>query len=108
MTAGQTFLNTLAQTIDSRLKLSDGSRGLVAVSGGADSVALLLGLVELTRSRHWELVVAHLEHGIRGDASIADAEFVAALAEQLHLKHVGTSVDVPSLAKSAKLSLESV
>lgn len=58
-------------------------RGIViAVSGGADSVALL-------RALHAEfdgpLVVAHLNHGLRGPESDADAEFVANLANQLML-----------------------
>jgi len=54
---------------------------LVAVSGGADSVALLLGMARLAPAG---LVVAHADHGLRPD-SAADARFVAALAERLGL-----------------------
>src|SRR5687767_13247587 len=57
-------------------------RWAVGVSGGADSVAMLL----LLRDRaDLALHVAHLDHQIRGDASKADAEFVKALAERLGL-----------------------
>ena len=84
-------------------------RVLVAVSGGADSVGLLLVLVELVRTGKLdvELVVAHLEHGIRGRQSKADAEFVAELAKKLDLPLLTELVDVPALAAERKLCLES-
>ena len=63
-----------------------GGRVIVAVSGGADSVALLLGLCELREEFGIELVVAHLNHALRGDESDADAEWVGQLAEQLGLQ----------------------
>ncbi len=62
----------------------EGSRSLVlAVSGGSDSVALVaLAFCLLPRDR---LVMAHFEHGIRGEASLADARFVESFAEDLGL-----------------------
>src|SRR5690606_9831728 len=59
-----------------------GRRALVAVSGGADSVALL-DLLVATRERHGlDLAAAHVDHGIHpGSAAVADA--VAALAARL-------------------------
>ncbi len=61
---------------------------IVAVSGGVDSVVLL---DILSRSEH-TLIVAHVEHGIRGDESTADARFVAALADHYKLPCVSTSL----------------
>lgn len=60
-------------------------RAVVAVSGGADSVSLLLVLSELARRRKItnELIVAHFDHGLRGEESSADAEFVRELAGSL-------------------------
>lgn len=52
-------------------------RWLVGVSGGADSVALLHLLVE---AGFRNLVVCHLDHGLRGGASTGDADFVKTLA----------------------------
>jgi tRNA(Ile)-lysidine synthase len=56
--------------------LRRGDRVLVAVSGGADSTALLAVLRSLAPEMGLELHVAHLDHGWRGRASAEDAEFV--------------------------------
>lgn len=51
----------------------------------------------LSRSEH-RLIVAHVEHGIRGEASRADARFVAALAQKYNLPFVSVSLDLGSNA----------
>jgi len=58
---------------------------LAAVSGGADSVALLRGLAALKRGGEGRLVVAHLNHRFRGEESDADEQFVCRLADDLGL-----------------------
>ena len=60
------------------------SRLLVAVSGGADSVALLRGLVDLSSEFSLELFVAHLNHRLRGADSDADTRWVSELAASLN------------------------
>ncbi len=75
--------------------------GLVAVSGGADSVALLLALNEIG----CRLVVAHLDHGLRPE-SAADAEFVRSLCAGLSLPCVVDKRDVAAHRRDRKLSLE--
>lgn len=67
---------------------------LVAVSGGVDSVVLL---DVMKRAKH-RIIVAHVDHGIRGDESAADARFVAALAKWYRVPFVSTSLH---LAKTA-------
>lgn len=57
---------------------------LVAVSGGADSVALVRSLAAL-QTAEGRLVAAHFHHGLRGEAADADAAFVARLAGELGL-----------------------
>lgn len=84
--------------------LADGDPVLVAVSGGADSVALVLALAELGRAR-WRLAVAHVRHGLRGAASEEDAAFVARLAAELDLPFVdldGQIADGPGLEERAR------
>ena len=56
---------------------------LVAVSGGADSTALLLGLHRLARESRLRLHAAHLHHGLRGPEADADLGFVRALCARL-------------------------
>ncbi|MBV9925581.1 MAG: tRNA lysidine(34) synthetase TilS [Acidobacteria bacterium] len=61
-----------------------GERLVVAVSGGADSTALLLALEELRRVPLLEVEVtaAHLDHGLRGEEAAADALWVERLARE--------------------------
>jgi tRNA(Ile)-lysidine synthase len=58
-------------------------RVLVALSGGADSVALLRAAVPAAASAGWNVEALHCDHGLRGRASRADAAFVGALCERL-------------------------
>jgi tRNA(Ile)-lysidine synthase len=76
--------------------------GVVAVSGGADSVALLRALADSPQSAG--LIVAHLNHQLRGADSDADAAFVAALCP--HLRHFAAAVDVAAAADEAGDNVE--
>jgi tRNA(Ile)-lysidine synthase len=81
---------------------------VVAVSGGADSVALLLGLDELLKSRRLKLefLVAHLNHRLRGKASDADARWVTSFARQLGHRVAIGSVEVKRRAAKTGDNLE--
>lgn len=80
---------------------------MAAVSGGADSVALLLILHELARQSRVQLAgVAHLHHHIRGVSADEDAAFVARLADRLSLPFDLAHDDVPARARRAGASLE--
>jgi len=81
------------------LRLCD--RLLVAVSGGPDSVSLLHLLCEFKNEWDLHLEVAHLQHGIRGDAAQQDAMFVERLAEELKLPFHMREVDLPRLRSAA-------
>lgn len=63
--------------------LPAGGRLLVAVSGGADSTALLLGLQAIAPELGLSLHAAHLHHGLRGGDADADLEFVRSLCARL-------------------------
>jgi tRNA(Ile)-lysidine synthase len=69
--------------------LPPGARVLVAVSGGADSTALLLALGNLAGELDLRLAAAHLHHGLRGAEADADLAFVRALC---------AGIDVPLVA----------
>lgn len=83
---------------------------LVALSGGADSVCLLLVLNEIKRQCANELDFAleavHVEHGIRGAESREDARFASDLCERLNIPCHVHSVDVPQYAATHGLGLE--
>ncbi len=83
-----------------------GDRVAVAVSGGADSIALLRALLDLRDELGIVLAVAHFNHGLRGDQSLADEAFVAELAKQHALEFFCGRADVRGHALAAKLSLE--
>ena len=73
------LLDTLRRTIAERGLVVPGDRVLAAVSGGPDSLALLHALHDLRDELGLgDVQAAHLDHGIRGDESAAEAEFVAA------------------------------
>ena len=100
------MFRNIAETIRSRGLLQPGDLVVVAVSGGADSVALLYALHHLRRPLGVALAVAHLDHGIRGRAGAADAAFVLQLAWKLGLPCITGRADVPALARRSKMSLE--
>ncbi len=74
-----------------------GVPGIVAVSGGADSVALLLALCG------GAMTVAHLNHRLRGDESDADEQFVRELAEQLRIPSRFLRLDIATEAAGENL-----
>jgi tRNA(Ile)-lysidine synthase len=79
---------------------------LVAVSGGADSMALFRGLHALRAEFNLTLAAAHLDHGLRGADSAADAEW---LAQQCRLRDVPIAVereDVAARAAEARGGIE--
>ena len=82
---------------------SPGQRYLIGVSGGVDSVGLLKMLL---LAGYQKLVVCHLDHGLRGRTSAADARWVAKLATGLKLPCLIGKRDVRAEAGAAGISLE--
>lgn len=81
---------------------------LVAVSGGADSTALLLCLQRLGPIWKLSLTVAHFNHGIRGAEGDGDEAFARGLAASLDLPFVAGGVPVKTKAAAGKRNLEEV
>lgn len=101
--------DTVLERVEALLRRHDmvrpGDQVVVAVSGGADSVALLACLRDLAPRWSLRLRVAHLNHGLRSEAE-ADARFVAALASAWELPLELERAEVGGYAKSHHLSIE--
>jgi len=93
------MLDQIRRTIEKYRMLSLGDRVIVGVSGGMDSVALLSALSKLRKALDLSLVVAHLNHRLRGRESLKDAEFVRKMALKLGLPFEIESVAVRKLKK---------
>jgi len=86
--------------------ISRGEHVVVAVSGGADSTALLLCLKTLSREMEITLTVAHMNHCIRGAEGDADAEFTRRLCETHEIPCVTETIDVKKQAEDSRENLE--
>lgn len=89
-----------------RLGVCPGDAVGAAVSGGIDSMTLLYCLRNLRREMNILIIAYHMEHGIRGGASVGDMEFVKAQCEAAGVECVTKRVDVPALAKENGASIE--
>lgn len=87
------------RTIKENNLIKAGDTVLCAVSGGADSVALLYCLKELSEQMGFTLKAAHFNHGIRGDEADADEMFVKVLCERLNIRCFFGRADVPRYAQ---------
>ena len=99
------FVRQMHRFIVQHKMIKDGETVLVAVSGGADSLALLYGLHALRAQLNCKLHVVHLNHCLRPDAD-ADAESVQHHAARLALPCTIQRAEVPRLVKQWKLSVE--
>ncbi len=94
------------ESLRRRCKVTRGTRMVVAVSGGCDSMALLHLLCTLASAHRWQLAVAHLNHQLRGRSSAADERLVVRTAKRAGLPVFVERAAVRDFAKAHKLSLE--
>ena len=99
------FVQQMHRSILQYKMIENGETVLVAVSGGADSLALLYGLHALLTELNCRFHVVHLNHCLRPDAD-ADADFVRRHASLLELPCTVRHAEVPRLVKQWKLSVE--
>lgn len=100
------FLDSVERTIEEHRLLDKVSLLVLGVSGGADSVAMLFALHQLRERYALNLVVAHLNHRIRGADAQADEDFVRELSASLGLPCITEQVDVPAMSRESGVSLE--
>lgn len=99
----------LEQTISGRLReaaVAPGSRLVVGVSGGADSMALMHLLAALRPTLALTLNAVYIDHGLRPEETPREWACVQAAADRLGLERMRIAVDVPSAMAEGGLSLE--
>jgi tRNA(Ile)-lysidine synthase len=99
-------LQRVRKTIERHDLCPPGTRLLIGLSGGSDSVALVFVLRELAENGGFSLAgLAHLNHQLRPSAG-RDEAFCRDLAERLHLRIVVESADVQGYARGRNMSVE--
>lgn len=99
-------MKKIREFIEKYHMITTGDRVIAGVSGGADSVCLFFALLELKKEIGFELVVVHVNHGLRGEAADRDEAFVRNLCEKYKIPLEVSSVQLESIAKKRKQSLE--
>lgn len=107
-TSGGDLSGKARGTVARHSMLEEGQRVVVSVSGGPDSVALLLFLADLAPGMSLTLSVFHLDHMLRGAESAADAEFVRRLAEGMGLTAEVTAAGAGAAAGASRRSPQDV
>lgn len=86
--------------------LTSEDRVVVGVSGGADSICLLLVLLELQKEIGFDIVTVHVNHGLRGTEADVDEIFVKQFCEERGVSLEIYHADVAAIAKERKQSTE--
>ena len=86
--------------------IASGDTVTVALSGGADSVALALSLLEIRKELQFDLCAVHINHNLRGEESNRDEQFVRDFCSINAIPLDVFSIDVSKIAKNQKRSVE--
>ncbi|MGN1412268.1 MAG: tRNA lysidine(34) synthetase TilS [Oscillospiraceae bacterium] len=100
------MLNKIEDTISKYGMLSNGDNVYVGLSGGADSVSLLVALHQLKDLYGIKLHAIHINHQLRGDESLRDENFCIELCNRLNVPLNIKRIDVKSYCEDNKLSTE--
>lgn len=98
--------NQFIRTVEKYSMLKNGDSVIVALSGGADSVALLDILNSAKEKYNLTLYAVHINHGLREAESIRDEDFCKALCKDYLIKLFVRHENVAELAKKNKISEE--
>lgn len=100
------MLNKVIAYIEQNQLIEKKDKIVLGVSGGADSICLFLILKQLIERYELELLVVHVNHGIRGEEANADEEFVKQLSEQHSILCISQQKNIPAIVKEKGISEE--
>lgn len=104
------MMNRVEKTVENTIKehclVTAGAHIVTALSGGADSVCLLLVLNALAGDMGFTLSAMHINHSLRGAESDGDEEFCRELCEAVKVPFSSVRVDVMSLVRETGMSTE--
>ncbi len=100
------FKYKVTQYIEQQHMLEPGDHIVVGLSGGADSVCLLMVLVCLRKEYNFHLYGVHVNHQIRGEEAHRDEVFSKELCEKWNIPFTVVTENVPAMAKRLGLTEE--
>lgn len=93
-------------TVINEIMITNNDKILVGFSGGADSLFLLLSLIEIKKYIDFDIYAAHLNHGIRGCEAKNDEKFVTEFCKKNNITLYKKNVSIPEISKREKISEE--
>jgi len=102
----KSLIEKVKKFIDKNGLVENGDTILVALSGGPDSVAMLLILNQLRKKYDLKISAAHLNHSLRGKDSDEDEKFVKRLCKTLQIELHTSKVNVKFYSKAKKIGIE--
>jgi len=100
------FIEQVSSTIKKYSMLSEKDRVLVGLSGGPDSVSLLIALKRLQDTLSIRLYTIYIDHGLRPKETANEIEFCKSISESLGVGFTSRAFDVKGFAKSQRLNLQ--
>jgi len=100
------FYKKVTEYIEEYKMIEEGDDIVVGVSGGGDSVCLLLILKELSKKIPFNLYAVHINHGIRGITATRDEVFAKELCAKEEIPYKVYHLNVVDMARREKLTVE--
>ncbi|HLR36336.1 MAG TPA: tRNA lysidine(34) synthetase TilS, partial [Tissierellales bacterium] len=94
------------ETIRNYNLIDEGDQVVIGVSGGPDSMALLYILLDIKKVIPFNIYVAHVNHGVRGEAANKDEEFVRNICKDLNFPFYSIKVNMYEYAKDHNMTGE--
>ena len=86
--------------------ISKGDNIVIGLSGGPDSMALLYCLYEIRKSLDFNIIAAHVNHGVRGEEALADQLFTEDICHRLNIPYHTINVDMNKFGRDKGISAE--